>query len=52
MALAGFKVASLILQNGFVPSGEASHAVAGITRHVSHESRTHIGEPRSLIVAA
>ena len=32
IALAGFKIVSLILRNGFVPSGEASHAVAGITR--------------------
>jgi hypothetical protein len=31
--LACFKIASLILQNGFVPGGEASHAVAAITRH-------------------
>jgi hypothetical protein len=34
IALAGFKIVSLILRNGFVPRGEASHAVAGITRHI------------------
>ena len=42
IALAGFKIASLILRNGFVPSGEASHAVAGITRRLTPTpSRTH-----------
>jgi hypothetical protein len=52
IALAGFKIVSLILRNGFVPRGEASHAVAGITRHkTALDPRTRIGESRSLIVA-
>jgi hypothetical protein len=42
IALACFKIVSLTLRNGFVPSGEPSHAVTRIIRHVTAQaSRTH-----------
>jgi hypothetical protein len=47
IALACFKIASLILQNGFAPSGGASQAAVAITRqwlpanHMGAMSRLH-----------
>jgi hypothetical protein len=41
IALAGFKIVSLIPRNGFVPGGEASHAPAPIGQEAQPETLRH-----------
>ena len=45
IALACFKIASLIPQNGFVPNGGASHAVVAITGLHQRASQSRAGHP-------